>query len=153
MSEKIKIETRDFGEQEIAKEDIIRFPRGLFAFEESRDFVLLSPLDEEASPMWLQSADASKPCFIVFKPMDFISDYKPEPMAEDLELIHFEEGDEIEYLSLAVIPQDYTKTTLNLKSPVAVNRTKRLAVQTILPDDYDLRFPLYKEVKGEQKCL
>lgn len=148
MSEKITIETRDFGRQEISKEDIITFPRGLFAFEDAKEFVLLSPLDDEASPMWLQSSQSEKPCFIVFKPLDFISDYEPEPIEEDLRLIDYKDKDEIEYLVLAVIPEDYTKTTLNLKSPVVINRTKRLAVQTILQEDYDLRFPLYKNVKG-----
>lgn len=145
MSDKIKINTRDFGEQEISQSDIITFPRGIFAFEDFKSFVLLSPLDEEASPMWLQSTDEEKPCFIVFKPMDFISDYKPNPLSEDLELLKIDENDEIEYLAIAVIPSDYKKTTLNIKSPIILNKTKSIAIQAILPDDYDLRFALYNE--------
>ncbi len=143
----ITIKTRDFGEQEISKDDIIYFPNGLYAFEDSKRFVLLSPLGEEASPMWLQSVDAVEPCFIVFKPLDFIVDYKPEPIADDINIINLEDKDEIEYLSLAVIPQDYKKTTLNIKSPVIVNKNKRIAVQTILTEDFDMRFPLYQDIK------
>ena len=148
MSEMIKINTRDFGEQEISQNDIVTFPRGIFAFEDYNKYVLISPLNEEASPMWLQSIDEEKPCFIVFKPMDFISDYNPNPLSEDLEILNIEENDEVEYLAIAVIPSDYKKTTLNIKSPIIINKTKRIAIQTILPDKYDLRFPLYngKEV-------
>ena len=144
----LKIQTRDFGEQEIFEEDIIYFPNGLFAFEDCKRFVLFSPLGDEASPMWLQCVDSIKPCFIVFKPMDFISDYNPNPNSEDLEIIKLEKEEEIEYLSIAVVPNDYKNTTLNIKSPIIINRNKKLALQTVLQEDFDLRFPLYKEIKG-----
>ena len=51
---KITIQTRDFGQQEILEEDIIYFPNGIFAFENCKRFVLFSPLGDEASPMWLR---------------------------------------------------------------------------------------------------
>lgn len=148
IQNKIKIQTRDFGEQEILEEDIIYFPNGLFAFEDCKRFVLFSPLGDEASPMWLQCVDSVTPCFIVFKPMDLLTDYKPVPVAEDLSVINLEKEEEIEYLSIAVVPNDYKNTTLNIKSPIVINRSKRIAVQTVLTENYDMRFPLYKTIKG-----
>lgn len=138
-----EIETRDFGKQMVSESDIINFPRGLFAFEDSKRFVLLSPLGDEASPMWLQSADSATPCFIVFKPKELLENYEPEPLDEDLEVIQLDKKDEIEVLSLAVIPEDYKKTTINIKSPIIINRNKKIAVQAILPQDYSLRLPIY----------
>lgn len=147
--DKIIIQTRDFGEQEISKADIIDFPNGIFGFEDSKRFVVLSPLGDEASPMWLQSVDSIVPCFIVFKPLDFITDYAPEPALDDLALIKLEDKEDIEVLSIAVIPEDYKKTTLNIKSPIIVNKKDRIAVQTILDEDYDIKFPLYQSIKEE----
>ena len=40
----IKINTRDFSEVEISDDMIMKFPEGVFAFEEYKEFVLLSLL-------------------------------------------------------------------------------------------------------------
>ena len=72
---KLEINTRDFGMQEILEEDIIFFPKGLFAFNEYKRFVILNPLGDENSPMWLQNVDDVNPCFIVFKPMELLTNY------------------------------------------------------------------------------
>lgn len=145
---KLEINTRDFGMQEILEEDIIFFPKGLFAFNEYKRFVILNPLGDENSPMWLQNVDDVNPCFIVFKPMELLTNYSPEPLAEDLEVIKLDKDDKIEILSIAVIPENYKNATINVKSPILVNRNKRLAVQAILPQDYDLKFPIYKSIEG-----
>ena len=143
----ISINTRDFGMQEIFEDEIIYFPNGLFAFEESKRFVLLSPLGEENSPMWLQSADSVTPCFIVFKPTELLSNYEPEPLDEDLKVIDLDKDDVVELLSIAVITEDYKKTTINVKSPIIVNRNKKIAVQAILPQSYDIKFPIFQSIK------
>ncbi len=143
----ILIKTRDLGEQEIKQEDVINFPNGLFAFENAKSFALLTPLGREASPMWLQCIEEVVPCFIVFNPHDLILDYNPVPDKEDMETIKAESIDDLDFLVLAVIPNDIRETTLNLKSPVIINRKNNLAVQTILSEDYDLKFPLYKDIR------
>ncbi|MDE7289033.1 MAG: flagellar assembly protein FliW, partial [Oscillospiraceae bacterium] len=59
------INTRDFGEQEIAEDKIINFPNGIYAFEDQHRFVMLSPLGNDVFPAWLQSLDNENLCFIV----------------------------------------------------------------------------------------
>ena len=44
------IKTRDFGEQIISEDKIINFPHGIFAFEDERRFIMLSPLGEDKFP-------------------------------------------------------------------------------------------------------
>jgi flagellar assembly factor FliW len=56
------------------------------------------------------------------------------------------EGDYLYWL-VAVIAQDFKKSTVNLKSPVIVNPEKKLAVQTILDADLPIRFPLARRRK------
>ena len=77
--DKIKVVTRDFDEIEVTENDIITFPRGLFAFEEERKFILLTPLGEGKSPVWLQSTENPSLCFIMFSPFEFWADYRRTP--------------------------------------------------------------------------
>ena len=140
---KTTIKTRDFGEIEISENDIITFPSGLFAFEDLRNFVIISPLGDGIYPMWLQSAEKEKPCFIVYNPFEIIKGYSPVLSKADKKAVNFSDGDEIFYLVIAVVPSDVKKTTVNLKSPIVINRTKSTAAQIILDENYDIKFSIF----------
>ena len=47
----MEIMTRDFGKVNVDESKIFNFPSGLFAFEECRQFALLSPLGDGVYPM------------------------------------------------------------------------------------------------------
>lgn len=143
----IIIDTRDFGKQEIQEETVITFPNGIFAFESITKYALLSPLGEEASPMWLQNIESPAPCFIVFKPKELLNNYEPILSEDDLKVIQYEDGEKLEFLSIAVIPEDYKKTTINLKSPIVINRNKAIAIQVILQSEYQIKFPIFESLK------
>ena len=53
-----------------------------------------------------------------------------------------------QYLVLAVVPEEYKDTTVNLKSPIMINTEKMLAVQTIAAENYPIKFPIFKK-EGE----
>ncbi len=138
------IKTRDFGEEEISEEVIIDFPNGVYAFEENHRFVLLSPCGEDKYPMWLQSVDNPNLCFIVFDPREFVSDYSVELDSETKALIEAD-GAEIDILCMAVVPDEYINTTINLKSPIVINSTAKKGVQVIASENYPLKFPAFKK--------
>ncbi len=138
------VKTRDFGEQEITEDKIISFPDGLYAFEEEHRFILLSPLGDDVYPAWLQSVDNENLCFIVFDPRKIVSDYSIT--VEDGSLTeNFGEDAALHYLALAVVPEEYKDTTINLKSPILVNTDKMLAVQIIAEENYPIKFPIFKK--------
>ncbi|MCD7730538.1 MAG: flagellar assembly protein FliW [Oscillospiraceae bacterium] len=139
------IKTRDFGELDISENVIISFPNGVYAFEEDHRFVLLSPCGENKYPMWLQSIDNENLCFIVFDPREFVADYTITIDDESRAALELNDNSTIDYLALAVIPEDYTKTTLNLKSPVVINSDINTAVQVIAQENYPIKFPAYKK--------
>ncbi|MCI5945352.1 MAG: flagellar assembly protein FliW [Oscillospiraceae bacterium] len=138
------IKTRDFGEEEISEEVIIDFPNGVYAFEENKRFVLLSPCGEDKYPMWLQSVDNPNLCFIVFDPREFVPDYSVELDKETKELLKAD-GAELDLLCMAVVPDEYINTTLNLKSPIVINSTAKKGVQVIAAENYPLKFPAFKK--------
>jgi len=151
----IKINTRDFGEIEIAENNMFTFPAGVFAFEETRNFALISPLGEDVYPKWLQSADSLAPCFIVFDPTVIIEDYEITLDASEKALLKIKEDTNVRLLVIATVPEDFKKTTANMKSPIVINADENLAAQVILPQSYEFRMPIYAEdssVKAGVKC-
>lgn len=139
------IETRDFGKLEINEKDIICFPKGIPAFENLTRYVLINYPHENIAPMWLQSVDDSSLCFIVFDPFLYVPDYEPFISHSDKGELKCENVDDLRYLVIAVIPEDMTQTTINLKSPLVINIKNNLAIQVVLEADYLIRFPLFAE--------
>jgi len=165
------INTRDFGEVEVCEDELLTFPVGIFGFESVKTYALLSPLGDDVYPKWLQSVEATAPCFIVFEPTSIVDCYeiKLEPYDEKLlktlkfGALHDDnnckrisrqnccEKQELSLLVIANVPEDFKKTTLNLKAPIVINEENNLAKQVVLPFDYDFRYPLYQGV-SEHEC-
>ena len=139
------IKTRDFGEQKISEDKIITFPHGIFAFEDEHKFIMLSPLGEDKYPAWLQSVNNENLCFIVFDPNQIAEDYSVTADEESIAAAGFEKGEKPHYLVLAVVPEEYKDTTVNMKSPIMINTKKMLAVQTIAAENYPIKFPIFKK--------
>ena len=141
----MEIMTRDFGKVNVDESKIFNFPSGLFAFEECRQFALLSPLGDGVYPMWLQSTENVTPCFIVFDPAIIDGAYKITLNSSEKKLLKIDDSSNVRCLSIAVVPEDYKKTTVNMKCPIVINSDENLAAQVILPEKYEIRLPIYVE--------
>ncbi len=141
----MNIITRDFGEVQIDEKTIIEFPNGIIGFEDAKRYALLSPLGEEKFPMWLQSVDGKEPCFVVYDPMQIYPDYKFEISDEEQKLIKADNDTPYRCLTVAIVPDDYRKTTINLRCPIVMNTRDNIAAQVILPDPYEFKAPVYEE--------
>lgn len=143
------VNTRDFGEIEVNETDIISFPNGLFAFEDMKEFILITPKGEDEFPMWLQSVESSDLCFIVFDPQKIFDTFQPRLDRNTLSLLKIDDISKARFLSIAVIYDDYMKTTINLKSPIIINAEKLIGAQIILDESYPFKYPLFSEVEGK----
>ncbi|MCM1522978.1 MAG: flagellar assembly protein FliW [Ruminococcus sp.] len=141
--EKITVKTRDFDEIQVSKKDIITFPNGIFAFEEYRDYILLTPLGEGKFPVWLQSTENPNLCFILFNPLEFCPEYRVTVADEDVEPLEMDSDEDSRFYVISVIPENYMDATVNLKSPIIVNSRNNKAVQVIVADDYPIKFPVF----------
>lgn len=142
----MNIITRDFGEQEVDEEKIISFPEGIIGFEDAKQYALLSPLGDGVFPMWLQAVGSKEPCFVVYDPMEIYSDYSFEISDEEQALLGIDENSPYRCLAVAIVPDDYRKTTINLRCPIVVNTKDRIAAQIILTEHFDFKAPVYEEV-------
>ena len=145
----ISIETRDFGTIEVDEKDVYDFPNGLYAFEDNKKFARLSPLGDDVYPMWLQSMDDPGLCFIVFNPVLIDGGFTVMLADNERSQLGLDKDGDATALVIAKVPADYKHTTVNMKSPIVVNKAQRRAIQVILPLDYPFRMPIYtpREVK------
>ncbi len=144
----MEIETRDFGKVEVSEDSIISFPDGIYAFDEAKHFALIAPKENEY-PMWLQCTDCLKPCFIVFDPKLFCSDYKITLNDGEKAALKITENTNLQVLCIAHVPEDFRDTTVNMKSPIVINTDDKLGVQVILPHNYPYHQPIYKKTEKE----
>jgi len=144
----MKIRTRDFGEITIDPEAVIRFKLPIYGFEQFSDFTLISDPDLGESIVWLQSVQDPDLCFILVDPKLALEDYSPK-LSGDVEKLLCSKGIESpEIWAIAVIPQEFRNSTVNLKSPIIIDMSSKCAAQIILDEDYPIRYPLLPAGKG-----
>jgi flagellar assembly factor FliW len=140
------VNTAVFGEVEIPNEQIFTMPQGLYGFDDCKRFALVTKEEDDVTLMWFQSLDDVVPCFVVFNPYDIIDGYRPIMEAADLRALKPKKDDRLEYLVIAVVPEDISKITVNLKSPLVLNRRTGIARQVILANqEYPIKFSLVEE--------
>ena len=129
------MQTKYFGELECPEEELIRFPRGLFGFEEERSFFLLPVQGSGGRLLCFQSARTPHLAFVAMNPFSLKPDYAPVLTAEELRELEVERSEELCFYTLCVVRSPAADSTVNLRCPVAINDHTRRAVQVILEDD------------------
>ncbi len=125
----MKINTKIFGEIEIADEKIVTFENGIIGFPEMKRFALLH--DEEKGTdvgiRFLQSLDEPAFAMPVMNPLIVKPDYNPE--VEDQLLAELGEisPDDLLVLVTVSIPGDIQKMSVNLQGPIVINVEKHKA--------------------------
>ncbi|MCR5754850.1 MAG: flagellar assembly protein FliW [Acetatifactor sp.] len=142
----MKIDTRIFGEIEIAETKIITFENGIIGFPDLKRFTLLH--DEEKGNQvgirFLQSLEEPAFAMPVMDPLLVKEDYDPEVDDELLASAGNLTPENILVLVTATIPSDLTKMSVNLQGPIVVNVEERKACQIILEGDaYPVKYPIY----------
>ena len=142
----MRINTRLFGEIEVADEKIITFPGGIIGFPDMKQFTLI--YDEEkgtdAGIRWMQSLDEAGFALPVMDPLVVKADYNPEVDDELLKGIGNIGPDNLLVLVTVTVPADLKKMSVNLQGPIIINIDERKACQVILDSaDYPIKYPIY----------
>lgn len=141
----MKINTRDFGEIEIDEKDIIRFENKIFGFEEYTQFIIIDDDEFNGELAWLQSVEEESLCFIISNPLQTVEGY--DPNIDKVAKSALGDG-EYEIWVMMVVKDDIYESTVNLKSPLIINLENNQAMQTILEDDYSIKYKLFQN--GEE---
>ena len=152
----MKLNTKIFGEVEIADEKIITFENGIIGFPDLKHFTLLH--DEEkgtgAGIRFLQSVEEPAFAMPVMDPLVVKPDYDPQVDDELLASAGKLTADNILVLVTVTVPSDLTKMCVNLQGPFVINVEERKACQIIVEGgQYPVKFPIYDILqagKGEK---
>ena len=149
----MKIQTKIFGEIEIADDKIITFENGIIGFPELKRFALLH--DEEKGTnvgiRFLQSLDEPGVAMPVMDPLVVKPDYDPEVNDELLAAAGNINENNILVLVTATIPGDLTQMSVNLQGPFVINVEEHKACQIIVENgDYPVKFPIYEILQARK---
>ena len=142
----MKINTKVFGEVEIADDKIIHFPSGIVGFPELTEFTLLHDEEKGAGSIhWLQSVQEPGFAMPVMDPLLVCPDYNPEVDDELLKPLGGLDPEEILVLVTVTVPSDLKKMSVNLRGPIIINAAAKKACQVIVEGEgYQVKYPIYE---------
>ncbi|MGE5589023.1 MAG: flagellar assembly protein FliW [Bacillota bacterium] len=144
----MELQTSRFGALVVADEKVLRFPDGLYGFEQCRQFVLLDLGRPDSGFFWLQSLDDGELAFILVNPLLFAPDYELEPVEEDLVSVGASTLDQTVVMALVSVPEDFRLATANLQAPLLINPDRRLGRQIITGNPaHALKHPVFQAPK------
>lgn len=136
----MKLQTKYFGEIEYDADDILTFPKGLYGFDNEREFLLIPFEGSESTLLCLQSRKNSALAFIMMDPFALQPDYMPALQKAELSELGVKDSGDLCYYVMCVVKSPIGDSTVNLKCPVAINPETRVSAQVILESEqYEMR--------------
>ena len=149
------LQTKYFGQLDCPAEQALHFPKGLFGFEEEKEFYLLPFEGSGGSLLCFQSAAAPQLAFVAMNPFHLKPDYTPVLAGDELHMLGVERSEDLCFYTLCVVRNPVADSTVNLRCPVAVNDHTHQALQVILEtEEYQMHHPLseFGNRGGEAPC-
>ena len=148
------LQTKYFGEVDCEEGHLLRFDRGLFGFEDEKEFCILPFEGSEGSLLCFQSVQTPQLAFVAMNPFSLKPDYAPVLAAEELRELGVKRSEDLCFYALCVVRSPVADSTVNLRCPVAVNDHAGRAMQVILDsEEYHMRHLLSEfGRKGEGGC-
>lgn len=145
------IDTVRFGTFELKDSRIIEFPLGLPGFEGLSKFIIIQV--KETKPIyWLQSTENKYIALPVIIPFEILDDYYVQIRDNELEELKVESQNDLIIMNVVVIPEDITKMTANLASPIVINAKFGVGRQIIVDAaELPIRYPIYEAVMKSLK--
>jgi len=142
----MQIETVRFGLVDVDEKKLISFEGGIPGLEEYREYALLQ-FEESYPIIWLQSVDSGAICLPVLDTFAVLTGYVFDIDDKDVEELGLESPEELQVVSVLVIPDDIQRMTVNLAAPIIINSTTGKAKQIMLSGgDYNVRAPIFREI-------
>ncbi len=144
----VEIQTSRFGALSFQDTDIITFAEGPLGFESHLRFSIVDPGDQ-TQILWLQSLTDGSIAFPILEPKIFEPNFTLCLTPKDMSFIEVNHVNECNAFSILTIPADITKMNANLKAPIVINPTKKIAKQIVMQDSkLPLDMEIYKILKS-----
>lgn len=138
----MELKTRNFGTVQVEPDAIYKFPVGMYGFEDCKEFgIFQHDFDDELSLLYMQNTEDLFPCFLIFEPWGMFEGFDPHLDPVDLKACGVESEEDLIFLSIATLPNDFSMLSLNIKSPIVLNPKTMEGRQVILTNpDYEVRY-------------
>lgn len=147
----VDIQTSRFGRVQCLSDDLIHFPDGILGFANLRNFVLLDDPSDEIFA-WLQSCEIPQIAFPVLEPELFETNYQLNLTKHDLDSLDLAgctDRTALRSFNIITILDDPTQMTANMKAPIVINISKRMARQIVLQDNnLAIREPIFAKLQS-----
>lgn len=139
------IQTKCFGEVDIADEKIITFDRGIPGFEEYKKYTILYDVESKEDKIsWLQSTEEPGLAFPIISPLLVKPDYNPVVEDTLLEPLGSINEENMAIFLIMTVPSDLTQMSVNLKAPIVINADLKKGLQVIVENaDYPVKYKIY----------
>ncbi|MCR5216680.1 MAG: flagellar assembly protein FliW [Lachnospiraceae bacterium] len=147
------IESKFFGNIEVADDKIIHFETGLVGFEDYKDYTILFDTEkgEERSIMWLQCTTKKDLALPVVDPLFLTGEYNPVVEDELLKSLGGFKEEDLLLLVTLTVPSDITQMTANYKAPIVINSSTLKGIQIICEnEEYKVKHPVYDIIKARK---
>ena len=147
----MKVKTSRFGELNVVKDQIFRFPEPIAGFETDRRYIIFQT-DETSEIYWLQSLDNPEVAFIVTKVDKMVKGYNVPLNKEHVATLKIKEPSDAEIFVMLVVDRENNKVTANLLGPIVLNVKARRGMQIIMQNsDYSIRHNVDRSGKASKK--
>jgi flagellar assembly factor FliW len=123
-------------------DEVVLIPYGLLGFERVKNYRLLA--DPAVEPfLWFEMQQDPKQAFLVLCPEMVAPNYQPDLDDQDVEFLALEDPADAFILNTVTL-RDGGRATVNLKSPIVINRRTWIGKQVIPINaaQYPVRHPL-----------
>ena len=135
----MQIQTSRFGKITIDENELLMMPQGLIGFETCRHWILIAnPTNEDIA--WLQSVGVPNVAIPVISPRRYAPHYRVQISQRDLSVLRLHNDDKL--FVLTVVSKSGMTLTTNLKSPILLNATRKIAAQVVCTSDSPLSWPI-----------
>lgn len=121
-----------FGELEVAEDQLITMPEGLFGFPNCTQFALL-PAGREGF-LWLQSLQQPTIAFLIVDPFLYFEGYTVDLAGPLLQRLDTTEPSHVNVYSIVTLPGANGDATANLQGPLVFNVVSRQGFQAVMQD-------------------
>ena len=121
-----------FGEMEIADDQLLTMPDGLFGFPTCTKFALL-PAGRDGF-FWLQSTQQPTIAFLVVDPFLYFQGYTVDLTGTLLQRLETTEPSHVNVYSIVTLPGTNNEATANLQGPLVFNVALRQGFQAVIQD-------------------
>lgn len=145
----MNIKTSRFGEVDVDDDAVISMPEGMLGFSEITRYVLIQHRD--GSPfLWYQAVDEPNLAFVVVDAFTFFPDYEVIMSSEDVKILDCSQPGDLAVFLVVVIPDNPEDMTANLRGPLVINVTNKVARQVVLTDDkYSPHHSIMEEMRKQ----